>query len=420
MRRSQGVLRRSGRVGLACVLASAIVLAGAVASASAATLAMTLSSTTGPSGGGNTITATVAATAAAPSPFPAGTTPAVQFQYVGTGASSCSATAQVVTQIAGSGTAMTAGVQTVDPDMVKRISTTKLAIQVPSSAYPALDGDGNPSTVNPGGLVLVDPQKAAKWNICVYDSASTTSSTLLATASYTLVVRPSITSIIPASSPAGGGQSITVNGVGFGSVGSQATTGSIGGVALTNVVVASTGNSLTAITGARAAGTGLILTVNTPGGSVGSDNPDNDSTTNDDPILFTYSNGITITPNTAVAGAKVSVDINGAGFSRLTFNSGTPTDNQAHIFLVKDAYAADSNRGVAECTDVLSISDTELVCTLDLSFQLSPTDSTTVPDTPVGDGAYVLTVVADGATDAGADANPTIFSSGAVFAVAPY
>jgi hypothetical protein len=36
------------------------------------------------------------------------------------------------------------------------------------------------------------------------------------------------------------------------------------------------------------------------------------------------------------------------------------------------------------------------------------------------DGACMLTVVADGATDAGADAKPTIISSGAAFVVALY
>lgn len=77
--------------------------------------------------------------------------------------------------------------------------------------------------------------------------------------------------------------------------------------------------------------------------------------------------------------------------------------------------------GVAECEVVVVVSDAELVCTLDLAAnQLSPLTSATVPNTPIVEGAYILTVVANGATDAGYDANPTIVSSGATFTVAPY
>jgi hypothetical protein len=148
---------------------------------------------------------------------------------------------------------------------------------------------------------------------------------------------------------------------------------------------------------------------------------DGDGATEDAPIPFTYSNGITISPNTAASGSTVTLDVYGAGFSQLNFDpAGTPTSGNAHVFLVKDAYDAAGNRGVAECA-VVVVSDTELICTLDLSAdQLSPQDSTTVPNTPIADGAYMLTVVADGDIGAGIGANPTIISSGAAFIVAPY
>jgi hypothetical protein len=406
---SQRMLRRTV---VASAAATVLVLSGMSAPAAAAAVAMTLSSVSGPGGGGNTITGTVAASAPV---FPAGTSPTVQFQYVGTGATSCSASAKGEAQIDGTGTTTTAGVLTLDPTTTRRITSTKIVFTVPSSAHPSVDDNGNPSTVNPGGLVLIGTQTSAKWNVCVYDSASTTSSLLLASASYTVVVPPTITSIIPVSSPAGGGQSISVNGTGFGS-GSAAISGSIGGVALTGIKVAPDGDSFTATTGPRAADTGLALTVTTQGGTVGSLDPGSS------PIPFTYSNGITVTPNTAASGTAVTLDITGAGFSQLSFDSGgTPTSTQAHVFLVKDAYVAASNRGVAECDVLAVISDTELICSLDLSAdQLSPTDSTVALNTPIVDGAYIVTVVADGATDAGSDANPTIVSSGAAFIVAPY
>lgn len=399
-------------------IAAVLTAAGLGSPASAAASAMTLSSVTGPSAGGNSITGTVAASALA---FPAGTTPTVQFQYFGTGSTACSASARAVTQIAGSGTATTAGVLTAEPDTVLRISTTKIVFQVPSRAYPALDENGNPSAVNAGGLVLVGAQTSAKWNVCVYDSDSTVSSTLLATATYTLAARPAITAVLPASSPSGGGQTITVNGSGFSTVVTP-TTGSIGGAALTNIKVASNGNSLTAVTGPRAAGSGLALTLNTPGGPVSSLDPDNNPATNDTPIPFAYSNGITITPNTAPVGTQANIEVKGAGFAGLTFAAGgTPTSSQAHVFLVKGAYDPAANRGVAECEVIVVVSDNELVCSLDLAAdQLNPVDSTTVPATPIVNDAYILTVVANGATNAGPAADPTIVSSGAAFIVAPY
>lgn len=413
---TERLLRRTGAVILASFAVTILVSAGSGAAAFAA-VPMTLSSTTGPSGGDNTILGTVASA----NTFPAGTTPTVQFQYIGTGASTCSAAPQDVTPIAASGAVTTAGVQTVDPSSVRRLGTTKIAFRVPSTAYPALDQDGNPSAVNPTGLILVSPQTSSRWNLCVYNGSSTVSSTLLASATYTLAVKPTITSILPAGSPSGGGRSITVNGTGF-TAGGASITAAIGGTPLTGIRVTAAGDSFTATTGPHAAGTGLALTVTTAGGSVSSLDPDNDGNLTGTPIPFTYTNGITITPNTASAGSVVGVDVGGAGFAQLTFASGdAPTSVHAHVFLVKDAYLPGSNRGVAECGDVVVIDDSELICTLDLSAdQLSPADSSTVAGTPIADGAYILTVVANGDPGAGGGANPTIVSSGATFTVGPY
>jgi hypothetical protein len=406
------------RAALASAVATAAVLAGTGVPAAAAAPVLTLSNATGPSGGGGAVTGTVPSSAVGP--FAPGFTPTVQFQYVGTGSTSCSASASEVAQIAVTGTTATAGVLTVKPETVRRLSPSKIAFEVPSS---------EPDEINPDGLVLADAQTTARWNICVYDSDATVGGNLLATASYTLVPRPLITGIFPASSSAVGGQSITVTGRGFSAVGGSIS-GSIGGVNLTGIMVADNGTSFTAVTGARAAEAGLALTVDTPGGMVSSLDPDgngqpedNDPSTDDVPIPFTYSNGIRATPNTAVAGTKVDVDVIGAGFSELTFSDGgLPIDGNAHVFLVRDAYLPGSNRGVAECTDVVIVNDTELICTLDLAAdQLNAADSSVMASTPIPDGAYVLTVVVTGDPAAGLpDAKPTIISSGAVFVVAPY
>jgi hypothetical protein len=405
----------STRSCLAYAAASALVVAFTAAPASAAAVPMTLSSAGGPSGGGNTLIGTVAPTTSGTPVFAAGVTPTVQFQYSGTGSSACGNMAKAVTQIAANGTVSTAGVLTVDPAHVKRISGSKVAFKVPSQGYPN-------NSVNATGLVLAGSQTTARWNACVYDSDSTTSSSLLATAGYTLVLRPTITSIVPSSSPAGGGQQITVNGTGFAGMGSASLTAAIGNTSLTNIKVATNGNSFTATTGPRAAGAGLALTVTTPGGTVSSLNPDNDNATNDSPIPFTYTNGITITPTSAAVGTTVTVDVMGAGFSQLSFDpAGGATSANAHVFLVSGAYDSSTNRGVAECRDVAVISDVELVCTLDLAAdRLNPATSVAVPSTPVPEAAYTLTVVESGAVGVGPTANPTIVSSGSTFTVGPY
>ncbi|GAA2895162.1 hypothetical protein GCM10010443_68220 [Actinoplanes cyaneus] len=404
---------------------TALILGVAAAPAqAAAALTMTLSSATGPSGGGNTLIGTVPASAANPIPFAAGSVPTVQFQY-----NACSVKARAVTQIAATTNATTAGVLTVNPDNVKRMLGTKIAFEVPSASYPA-QVNGSTSTINTTGLVLAGTQTSAKWNICVYDTPSTETSSLLAQAVYTVGIRPRITAIIPSSGSVLGGQTITVTGAGF-STASNATTASIGGTPLTGIKVAANGNSFVAITGSRAAGTGLPLTVNTPGGPVSSTDPDNngqpeddDDDTADAPITFTYSNGIQVSPQTAPAGTKVDLLIKGIGFQQLIFDKSaqaTATSASAHIFLVKDAYVAASNRGVQECKGVLVASNTEMVCTLDLTAdRLDPSSSAVSTGNKVAEGTYSVVVVASGAADAGDAAAPTIVSSGSTFTVAPY
>ncbi|AEV87587.1 hypothetical protein ACWT_6575 [Actinoplanes sp. SE50] len=393
-------------LGLAAVITTGLVL-GAATPASAAAVGLTLSSNYGPGGIIKTLIGTVPSTVTGVT-FAAGVKPVVQFQY-----STCSIHASAITQITSTnGTATTAGVQTVDPAKVTRISGSKIAFQIPTGSYPA----GN--NLNTSGVVLVNGQTAARWNICVYDTDSALTSTLLATAQYTLSLKPTIATILPATSPSAGGQTITVNGTGF--TGVAPITGSIGGVPLSNIRAATTGTSLTAVTGAHAAGPGMVVTINAPGGTVTSADPNGDGSTGD-AIDFTYSNGITVSPHTASRGSVVTVDITGAGFSVPTFEPsiGTPGSGNAHIFLVNGAYDSSSNRGVAECTGVTVVSDNELVCTLDLSINALDPQNSNLTGAPVPDGAYIMTWVADG-TQGSTGANPSIISSGSDFVVAPY
>jgi hypothetical protein len=405
--------RRTARIVLASIVMTAAVLAAAGAPASAAPVALNLSKNYGTTGAGGTLIAWVAPSAGT-TLFPVNKTPIVQFQFTNSATTGCGTTAKTLTQAAGTLTTTTAGVLAADPAKVKRVTSWKIVFQVPTTAHP------DAPSINTTGLVLVGSQALAKWNICVYDTALA-SGTLIGTASYTIAAKPTITAITPASSPAGGGQSITVSGTGFTPVGTPITA-SIGGAALTNIKVATSGTSFTATTGARAPDTGLFLSVVAPGGTVVSSDPDNNPVT-PTTYEFTYTNGVTVSPNTAVAGTPVTLSVIGAGFSALTFDISQPaTSANAHVFLVEKAYDPASNRGVAECLVAAVVSDTELVCDLDLTAdQLSPTTSAAIGGTPVTDGAYIVTVVANGSTGASlAVAKPTIISSGSAFIVAPY
>ncbi|MFI7547998.1 IPT/TIG domain-containing protein [Actinoplanes sp. NPDC049599] len=422
------------RAGIATGAVTAAVIAATAVPAFAVSVPMTLSSPAGPSGGGNSITGTATPTATVPTPFPAGVTPVVEFQYIGAStAATCSALYKAPVQMTAGATtpfAPTAGVVQVDPTTVKRVSATKIAFTVPSApaGYSDAPLTTTPSTANTNGLALMGGQTSAKWNVCVYDGTDPAASTLLATSTYTIATRPKITGITPGSSPALGGQLITINGSGFASTGTTAT---VGGAALTNVKVASNGNSLTGNTPAHAAGTGFAVVVTTAGGSVTSTDPDNNglpddgnpATTVDNPITFDYSNSISVIPNTAPANQKVDLDIQGVGFQQLVFNAVSATAPTAQVFLVQGAYVAASNRGVKRCTGILVVSDTEIICTLDLTTdRLVAADSTVDTGNKVAEGAYTVTVVANGDP---AEADLAVIAasnvnSGATFTVAPY
>lgn len=382
------------RAGIATAATAALVV-GAAAPAFAASVPLTLSSTTGPSAGGNTITAT-AATA-----FLSGvTTPAVTFQ-VGT---ACSAT-----YVGAAAVTATAGVVVVSAANVKKLANNKISITVPA------------------GVALTGTQTSAKFNICVYSGTTVaatgvTGSPLVGNATYTVSAKATITGVTPAAGPALGGTTITVTGTNFPATGMTA---SIGGTALRNIVVGAGGTSFTAVTAPRAAGDDLTLSVTTSGGTV-------NRTT-----AFSYSNGIVVAPNTAPTNTTVDVDVMGVGFTGMTFTPGAAsTTDDAHVYLVEGDYdpTADTttttnkaNGPLAECTGVLVVSDTELICTLDLGNSLSAAGAAATADVP--NGTYTMTVVSNGLIDATTssvtanydpDYTESIISSGSTFTVAPY
>lgn len=397
--KSRTSLRRRTAAGIAVGGTTALLLASTAVPAMA--VAATLSHSSGPAGGGNSITVTAAATSAVPSPFPAGVVPKAEFQAITATVTTCSTSYKAaVTPAAGSASpyTLTAGVVVVPDENVMRLSATKLVLEIPST----LDLVGSNQTI-------------AKWNLCIYNDTSTTTSALLANANYTIADQPTITAISPTSGPALGGGQLTITGTNFSTTG---TTVTVGGTPATNVSVASNGASLTATIPAHAADDDLPVVVNSAGGMVSTVDPDLDGDPLTTPIAgFSYSNGIVVSPNTAAEATEaVDLDILGVGFLSMDFSDDPTTDDEAGVFLVEGAYVAGSNRGVAACADYIVISDNEVICTMDLTELLNPaTSAAAVGD--VAEGTYTITVV----NDKGAAATSiSEITSGSTFTVSDY
>lgn len=225
--------------------------------------------------------------------------------------------------------------------------------------------------------VLAPGSSPTPYAVCVYASSSP-GAALAAAASgtYTVGDVPTITSVAPASGPAQGGSTITVSGSNFPTAGG-AMTATVGGAAMTDIVVAVGGASFTATIPPHLAGGPFPIAVTTAGGE------------NETRNLFTYSNGITVTPKTAPNSkmAATDLDITGVGFSDLVFGATYDTNStKAHVYLVRGAYAPGAtatsaavkpNGQVTECIDVLVIGDTNLVCSLYLGGNLNPAPTPT-------------------------------------------
>src|SRR5262249_12241985 len=133
-----------------------------------------------------------------------------------------------------------------------------------------------------------------------------------------------VTSITPSAGPALGGGTVTIVGTNF----TSKTTATLGGNAMTSVVVASDGLSFTATVPAHAASsTAVDLKVTTEGGAVTKT------------AYYTYQNGIVVSPSTMVGSALQTLDISGVGFSAITFTD-TAADGNGKVYLVNGKYDA--------------------------------------------------------------------------------
>lgn len=376
---------RKTALGAAATLSLAVAVAGIALApaANAAAAAIVLSATSGPSGGLNGLTATTATNV-----FYSGL--AVEFQYKATTSTTCAATYAAAVVPA-------TGVGIVAVSSPKILSAKKLAFTVPSTV--SLTPAGSATTAN--------------WLVCAYSGSVATTSPLTASAAYTIAAAPTVTAISPASGPALGGGTVTLTGTNF----VTGTTAKIGSMALTGVVVAAGGLTLTGVAPAQAAATDLTVSVTNTGGTATLAS------------AYDYTNGIVASPNTTTTNtASTDIDVQGVGFTGITFSAttgSTPDSANGHVYLVDGAYDPTDSSTVktlaqlGECLNVLVISDTELICTVNTA----DSDGAGSAGAVIANGTYTLTVVNDGSVGAetsNAAYSQSIVSSGSTFTVAPY
>jgi hypothetical protein len=294
-----------------------------------------------------------------------------------------------------------------------KISTSKVAITVPA------------------GVIVSGSDVSTPWNICIYSSSSAGVGTLLAAPSiYNVAPVLDLTSAVVASSsgPAQGLVSITVTGMtGIPTAVGSVLTATLGGAAITGIV-AQDATSFIGVTSPH--GPGLVsLMVSTAAG------------TKTKTSAYTYTYGITVTPNTSPSSANPTLDIMGAGFSALTFTEVVTATAvsalEAHVVLTDNAwnqqtaftgsanvFTTNAIFPATQCGTVLPISDSEIICTLDLAdtFTVASHVPTIVTATAVPDGAYTVTVVNDGTAmdERAATANISVVSNSSTFTVAAF
>ncbi|MFC7527653.1 IPT/TIG domain-containing protein [Actinoplanes sp. GCM10030250] len=298
---------------------------------------------------------------------------------------------------------------------VTKISGTKIAATMPQTV---VVGTGDVTT---------------NWNLCAYASSS---------AGATMITAPAIYSVAPVldlstakfavgsasaatsgSGPAQGGSTITISDVtGIPMTAGATLSASLGGSPINNIKAISS-TEFTGTTSAHSPGP-VNLSVTTAAGTK--------STTN---TPYTYSYGITVTPNVAATDTTPVLDITGAGFGSLVFGtvSGSAlAANRAYVLLTDNTWNAQTFstdtdalvvKAVTYCNTVLPISDTEIICTLDLTASISAVSGnapTIAAGTEVPAGTYTVTVVNSGEDLNTLDYDYSIVSSGSSFTVAPF
>ncbi|GIF17756.1 hypothetical protein BJ973_009279 [Actinoplanes tereljensis] len=314
---------------------------------------LALSQTTGPWGGLNGLNIT------SPNQFLAGNdTPGVIFN-----SAACAGTysTQAVQAAGTTNASSNIGAVSVSTANTRKVTDSRLAVTVPALFATAPFG-GN-----------------STWNLCVY--ADQGSGALIASAPYTLTTVPSTSAVSPKAGPALGGSKIVVTGTALPTDGSMLTA-TLGGVALTNIVVLSS-TAFSAVTPQHAPANNVALVITTAAGS------------HTLPGAYTFTPALKVAPNTAPSNKAVDIVVNGVGFQSANWQTSLLTGS--HIVLVRGTYdpstvsANRANPPIAECGNVLVLSDNEAICKLDLTKRLKADGSdylaASAPATVTGTGS---------------------------------
>lgn len=384
--RSIGAGSTATRTAVTFALALAAVGGLATSSQSATTVtaqpAMTLSSPSGKEVGANAITASTAT-----AKFYAGKT-YVQFQLTTALTNNCQPTFTT-----------TAANSIINATSTAIISNKKISVVVPTLT--AASGAGTTQL----------------WLVCAYAGNTAGTSKLLAKAGYTSAGAPTLTALAAdVQVPTYGGTTINVVGTGFLAGVNSAT---LGGRALTDINVVDD-TQFTATVPTNPVGD-AALTVTTVGGSA--------TLLSAATYAYTYVDAIQVSPTTGVSGTVVPMSVQGYGFNNVAWSASTGAgtigdDSSAHVYLVAasgyNQAASGGNKTAGqknECHTVQVISDTELVCTLDLAKSSSATKDLALTGTATATGLYQVSVVKDGTVGGG---SAQVLSAGSAFAVAPF
>jgi hypothetical protein len=335
------------RVGLAIGAAALVAVGTAQAPAYAAIAPATATPSAGPELQDTPIqvSSTTAFLAGVSNPHVTFSIPACQTTY--------NTTAQTATPTPNSG--ITTSVGNVIGGAARKQSDTRLAVTVPA--------DVQTNAVN---------NALQKWNVCVYAS-NATNAEQIAVASYSVGAPAGLLGVTPRSGPATGGNTVTITGSSLPTT--VGTTGiisaSVDGMPITGLKSISS-SAFSGVMPAHSPGRNLTVAVTTNVGTVYLKNG------------YNYENGASVTPNTSPSSAGiVDISVTGSNFLTPTFTAGATTlAASGHVFLVAGEYnpgdtlTVDTYRDnppVAECTDVLVFSNSELICRLQLWQRLTAT-----------------------------------------------
>jgi hypothetical protein len=255
------------------------------------------------------------------------------------------ATASTPTATPGSGITTTVG--NIIAGAARKQSDTRLAVTVPADVQ-----------TNAANNAL------QRWNVCVYAS-NTTGAEQIGVAAYSVGGPATVIGVTPRSGPAVGGNTVTITGSALpttiGTAGIISAT--VDGVPLTGLRSISS-SAFSGVMPAHSPARNQTVAVTTNVGTVYLKNG------------YNYELGASVTPNTSPSSAGiVDISVTGSNFLTPTFTAGAASDAASgHVYLVNGEYnpadanadSARDNPPVAECTDVLVFSNTELICRLQL------------------------------------------------------